>query len=333
MSKKAFIAAVLSIFILAAGSLAGQAKEEDQPWRWSTDRIKAGVNLVRAGKNLTPKAWPNGARLAVALSFDFDAETSALRDGQLSPGLLSQWEYAARAALPRILALLDRYHLPASFFVPAVTALLHPKEIKAILASGRHEIGLHGWIHERNSQLGEAEEMSLMRKSFELLKSFTGKPPVGLRTPSWDFSPFTLKIIREMGLLYDSSLMADDRPYELLENGRPTGVVELPVEWLLDDYPYFGFDRYTAVRPQITPNEVLSIWAAEFDKAYEEGTLFVLTMHPKYIGHRSRIVMLEKLIQHMLYRGKVWFATHEDIARVAKKALAVEKTDVRKIRK
>lgn len=122
-----------------------------------------------------------------------------------------------------------------------------------------------------------------------------------------------------MGLLYDSSLMADDRPYEILEDGKATGVVELPVEWLLEDYPYFGFDRFTSVRPQIAPDDVLSIWTAEFDKAYEEGTLFILTMHPKYTGHRSRIIMLEQLIQHILTRKDVWFATHADIARYVSK--------------
>jgi peptidoglycan/xylan/chitin deacetylase (PgdA/CDA1 family) len=333
MNRRDFVIVALAIFVLAVGPLAAQNKEEEPPWRWSIEKVKSAVNLVRAGKDLTPKPWPKGARVAVALSFDFDAETSALRDAQLSPGILSQGEYAGRAALPRILALLDRNRLPASFFVPAVTALLHPQEMAAILASGRHEIGMHGWIHERNSLLGEADERALMHKSFELLKSVTGKAPVGIRTPSWDFSPYTLKIIREMGLLYDSSLMADDRPYELLEKGKPTGVVELPVEWLLDDYPYYGFDRYSAVRPQMTPGELYTIWAAEFDKAWEEGTLFVLTMHPKYTGHRSRMAMLEKLIQHMLYRGRVWFATHEDVARVAQKALVEEKKDDRKIRK
>jgi peptidoglycan/xylan/chitin deacetylase (PgdA/CDA1 family) len=142
---------------------------------------------------------------------------------------------------------------------------------------------------------------------------------VGIRTPSWDFSPATAKLIRELGLLYDSSLMADDRPYEILEEGKPTGVIELPVEWLLDDYPYFGFDRYTSVRPHIAPADVLDIWTAEFDKAREEGTLFVLTMHPKYIGHRSRIAMLEKLIEHIVACKSGWFATHEDIARYVAK--------------
>jgi peptidoglycan/xylan/chitin deacetylase (PgdA/CDA1 family) len=336
MKKTTVAALALLLLSGAAGRAAAQAKPDKSdvpPWKWDLETVRASVQRVRAGRDLTPRQWPRGSRVAVALSFDFDAETNSLRDGQVSPGALSQGEYAARTALPRILALLDRYQIPATFFVPAVTALLHPRQVAAILESGRHEIGMHGWIHERNSQLGEDDERRLMRKSYELLKSIMGKPPAGIRTPSWDFSAATLRIIRELGLLYDSSLMADDRPYEILDNGRPTGVVELPVEWLLDDYPYFGFDRYSAVRPHTTPNEALAIWTSEFDRAYDEGTLFILTMHPKYIGHRSRIVVLERLIRHIISRGRVWFATHEDVARVAAHALNPAEPDTRKIRK
>jgi peptidoglycan/xylan/chitin deacetylase (PgdA/CDA1 family) len=299
-------------------SCAQTPAQEEKPWEWSLEQVQSEVNRVRAGKDLTPDSWPDGARVAIALSFDFDAETNALRDLNLSPGTFSQGEYAARVAIPRILALLDQYDIPASFFVPAVSALLHKEEIQAIVSKNRHEIGLHGWIHERNSLLSEQEESDLMYKSFDTLKELTGKAPVGIRTPSWDFSPHTLAIIKEMGLLYDSSLMADDRPYEIMEDGKPTGVVELPVEWLLDDYPYFGFSRYSSDRPHIKPMDVFAIWAAEFEKAYDEGTLFVLTMHPKYIGHRSRIAMLETLIQYMQTHDQVWFATHEEIARYVK---------------
>lgn len=318
MKKVTGFGSAFLLFLVNVSIASWQEQKPEKPWLLTQDQVNSIVNTVRAGKDLTPSVWPDGARVAVALSFDFDAETNALRDGQYSPGILSQGEYAARVAVPRILALLDKYRIPASFFVPAVTALLHPAEIKAIAGKGRHEVGLHGWIHERNSLLSEDDERTLMKKSFDTLRQVTGKAPVGIRTPSWDFSASTLKLIRELGLLYDSSLMADDRPYEILEAGKPTGVVELPVEWLLDDYPYFGFERYSDVRPHITPNEVFEIWAAEFDKAYEEGTLVVLTMHPKFIGHRSRILMLEKLVQHILAKKNVWFATHEAIARYVK---------------
>jgi peptidoglycan/xylan/chitin deacetylase (PgdA/CDA1 family) len=311
----------LSVLLVLTLSCTKTQEQEEKPWDWSLDDVKATVGKVRAGQDLTPESWPNGAKVAVALSFDFDAETNALRDMILSPGLFSQGEYAARVAIRRILALLDEYDISASFFVPAVTVLLHQDVMKAIVAKGRHEIGMHGWIHERNSLLSEEEERVLMQKSFDTLKEWTGRAPVGIRTPSWDFSLSTLNLIKELGLLYDSSLMADDRPYELLEDGKPSGLVELPVEWLLDDYPYFGFSRYSSIRPQIKPMDVLAIWAAEFEKACEEGTLFVLTMHPKYIGHRSRIVMLENLIQYMQSHENVWFATHEDIARYVKEGL------------
>jgi peptidoglycan/xylan/chitin deacetylase (PgdA/CDA1 family) len=304
------------LFVCGEGS-----NQEEKPWEWPLEKVISLVDEVRAGQDLTPEGWPDGAKVAVALSFDFDAETNALRDMNISPGLFSQGEYSARVAIPRILALLDKHKIPASFFIPAVSALLHPDEIRAIIQKKGHEIGMHGWIHERNSLLEEEEERRLMRMAYDALKKITGKAPTGIRTPSWDFSRSTIKLIKELGLLYDSSLMADDRPYEILHNGEATGIVELPVEWLLDDYPYFGFSRYASIRPHIKPMDVFSIWAAEFDKAHKEGTLFVLTMHPKYIGHRSRIVMLEKLIQHIKARGDVWFATHEAIAKYVKEGM------------
>jgi hypothetical protein len=112
--------------------------------------------------------------------------------------------------------------------------------------------------------------------------------------------------------------MADDRPYEVNAAGRSTGIVELPVEWILDDYPYFWMDRASTVRPTMTPDEVFTIWKAEFDGAYEERGLFILTMHPHVIGHRARMAMLDRLVSYMKTRPGVWFATHEQIARYVK---------------
>ncbi len=283
------------------------------PWQWPEAFWRGAVNKVRAGRSLKPAQWKDGARCAVALSFDSDHESSTLRAGSTSPGMLSQGEYGSRVALPRILKLLDKHGVKASFFVPAVVAMLHPEEQRTVVDHG-HEIGIHGWIHERNSELPAAAERDLQMRAVDVLEKVSGMRPVGIRTPSWDFSPHTLAISREMGLLYDSSLMADDEPYELLEDGEATGMVELPVEWIRDDYVYFGMDRNAGIRPHMAPSAVLEIYEQEFEGAYDEGGLFLLTMHPHVSGHHSRIRMVDQFITKLRARDDIWFATHAEVA-------------------
>lgn len=287
---------------------------EELPWQWREQQWRSIVEKVRAGRSLKPESWKDGARVAVALSFDSDHESSTLRWGESSPGKLSQGEYGARAAIPRIRRLLHRYDIKASFFVPAVVAMLHPEEQRALAEEG-HEIGIHGWIHELNSKLSYDDERDLQMRAADTLERIAGTRPVGIRTPSWDFSPHTLKISREMGLLYDSSLMADDEPYELLEDGEATGMVELPVEWIRDDAVYFNMDRFSGLRPYTPPSAVLEIFRSEFDGAYQESGLFLLTMHPHISGHRSRMAIIEELIRYMRGHEGVWIATHAEIAR------------------
>ena len=279
------------------------------------DQIKEQFLRVSAGRRLKPKSWPNGARAAVALSFDVDNATSYLAAGELGANDLSRGEYGAIDGLPRILRLLDKYDVPASFFIPAVSDLLHPRMIPDILARGRHEIAVHGWIHERLPVLNdEAEERRLLRQVIDSLTKSVGKRPVGYRAPSWAFSRFTMQQLQEAGFLYDSSLMASDDPYEILAGGKPTGMVEVPIEWIVDDYPYFGGTNGSLPSPDL----VLKIYKSEFDVAYDEGGLFVLTMHPHVIGHRSRAAALDALIAHMRSRPGVWFATHEQVAKYVK---------------
>ncbi len=291
-----------------------------EPWQWDENTWHGHVERVRAGRRLTPP-WPGGARVAVALSFDSDHETIPQRDGETRPGRLSQGEYGSRVAAPRILALLESHGIPATFYMPAVSALLHPEEARAYVAAG-HEIAAHGWIHERNMLLEPADERALAARALDTLEEVTGVRPVGVRTPSWDFSDTTLDIIRELGLRYDSSLMADDDCYELLAGGEPTGIVEVPVEWIRDDAPYFTMERHSAMRPYTPPREVLRLWCDEYDAARAEGGLFQLTMHPHVIGHRSRMVVLTELLAHIgASGGGVWYATHAQVADHARTAL------------
>ena len=318
----------LVLLFLSAGACDGPAPADQadpqvalEPWNWSEEQVRSAVERVRAGRDLTPESWPGGARVAVLLSFDVDNETiEGLRTGDTEIGPLSRGEYGSRVAMPRIVRLLDEEGIPASFFFPAWSLKLAPEQAGLIQASGRHEIAVHGWIHETNTALDRATEERLLRQAVDALQEITGERPVGYRAPSWNHSENTLSIVRDMGFLYESSLMADDRPYELLEDGEPTGLVELPVEWILDDAPLFNplGARYSP------PREVMQVWIDEFDKAWEEGTMFLLTTHPHIIGHRSRIVALEGLIEHIKGRGDVWFATHADAARYVRQQAGMD---------
>ena len=281
------------------------------------------MNHTRAGRDLNPDVWPGGARVAVLLSFDVDNETvHGLRDGEVSVGPLSQGEYGSRVALPRVVDFVDREGIPSTFFFPAWSLKLAPEQAAVIQASGMHEIGVHGWIHERNAQLDSATEARLLGQALDAIEEIAGVRPAGYRAPSWNLSENTLDIVREMGLLYESSLMADDRPYEILQRGRPTGMVELPVDWILDDAPLFNplGDRHAA------PRDVMRIWIDEFDRAWEERTMFLLTMHPHVIGRRSRMVALEGLVDHIKAKGEVWFATHEQAARYVRRQAGMDGT-------
>ncbi len=259
------------------------------PWEWSEPQWRRIVGRARAGRSLAPASWPGGARCAVALSFDADHETIPLRDADESPMRISQGQYGARRGVPRIRALLARHGVKASFFYPAVSALLHPDEVRAVADEG-HEIGIHSWIHEANTKLPPGVERDLTFRAADTLERIAGRRPVGIRTASWDFSVDTMSIIRELGLLYDSSLMADDEPYELEVQGEPTGIVELPPEWIRDDAVYFNMLRFAALRPYTPPSAVEEIFRAEFEGALAEGGLFLLTMHPHVIApqpHRA----------------------------------------------
>ncbi len=314
MLRKPFgtVSVAITVSLLMLLVTSGVAQVAQPGVQLNTDEIKAIANRVRAGRSLQPERWPNGAKVAVLLSFDVDNDTILLaRSANPSIGAMSQGEYGARVGLQRVVDLVDRHNIPASFFIPAVSLILQPDMVDVIQRSGQHEFGVHGWIHELNTELDGETERDLISRATDYLETVTGRRPVGYRAPSWNFSPNTLRIIRGFRFLYDSSLMADDRPYELLQNGEATGIVELPVEWILDDAPLLN-PRGTSYT---SPRDLLQVYIDEFDKAYEEGTMFLLTTHPHIIGHRSRILILEELISHIQSVGNVWFATHEQVAR------------------
>jgi peptidoglycan/xylan/chitin deacetylase (PgdA/CDA1 family) len=309
---------IIAVVLGLVSPAAPQQGAGSQPGtKWTEEQLKKAVATARAGRKLTPKAWPNRARVAVCLSFDVDNESYLLARGETSPTTLSAADFGAQSGLPRVLEMLDRHNVPASFFIPAVSAMLHPEMIPAILKRQRHEIAVHGWIHEFLPGLAgnAAEEERLLNQAIDYLTKATGKRPVGYRAPSWAFSEHTLGLIRKHGFLYDSSLQAMDEPYEIVSNGEPTGMVELAIDWTLTETPYLG---RTGTLPQ--PELLFKVYKDEFDAAYQQGTMLVITLHPHVIGHRAPMKYLDEFVAYMKSKPGVWFATCEQVARYVKEA-------------
>ena len=314
VSGATMLAAMLAMTSVFAHDHDGTPHE--QPiWTWTPDQIVAHIDTVRAGADLTPKGWPGGNKVAVTFSFDVDTEPVWIGfQEQSSPSYMSRGEYGARVGMPRVMKLLAKHDIPATFFIPAMTMELHPEVVPTIQANPRNEIGFHSYVHENPLRLTSKEEHRIYSQAMTLFEKHVGKKPSGFRSAAWDLTESTIAIVKEMGFVYESSMMADDRPYALMSQGKDTGLVELPVEWILDDWPLFQISwptKHVALR---NAEDVYSIWKDEYDGAYEEGTLYLLTLHPQVIGHRYRMAMLDRLVTYIKSKPGVWFATHEEIA-------------------
>jgi len=265
--------------------------------------------------------WPNGARCAVVLSFDLDAETSWIfRDPENArrPVVVSGGRFGPKFGVPGIIELLTDYGLPCSFFIPSVSVERYPETVEQIVEVG-YEIGAHGHMHERVDTLPPDQEEEIVAKSLDILTKATGRKPVGYRSPSWELSPISLALLEKYGFVYSSNFMDDYFPYMHPPQGAGKPLVELPVSWLLDDAPFFQWGLGRDYRPIQPASNVLEIWREEFAGVYRRGGMFMLTMHPQLIGRVSRLDMLRRLIEYMRGFPHVWFTTAESVARHWKK--------------
>ena len=259
--------------------------------------------------------WPDGKQCAVVLSFDFDAESGFLfrepEKAKRSLAGLEERRFGARVGVDRILRMLDRQKLPASFFIPGWTVENHLAESKRIRDAGC-EIGAHGNVHEAVDFLDAGEEEAVMRTQLRILKQELGVRPAGYRSPSWDVNVRTPGILKAHGFLYDSSLMGNDVPYDVATEHGP--LAEVPVQWILDDAPLFRH-VYGASNAIADPARVFDLWSREFAGMHPENGCFVLTCHPFISGRASRIALIEELVTYARKFPGVWFATCEEVAR------------------
>jgi peptidoglycan/xylan/chitin deacetylase (PgdA/CDA1 family) len=267
-------------------------------------------------------------RAIVCLTFDFDAMSGWIARGMSSPGPISRGEFGPRVGVPRILALLARYGIRSSWYIPGHTLETYPEACTRVAEAG-HEIGHHGWTHRPPASLAPDEEEEELVRANEAITRLTGRPARGYRSPSWDLSPSSVSLLLKHGFVYDSSMMADDyTPYRVrsgdvitLEKpavfGPETALIEMPVSWTLDDYPHFEFLRTpTWVLPgNMNANDVLENWVDDFlylARELEWGVI-TYTFHPFVIGRGHRMIVLEKLIDTVNERGGI-FMTLEDAA-------------------
>jgi Predicted xylanase/chitin deacetylase len=256
--------------------------------------------------------WPDGKRCAVMLCFDVDGETTALsEDPALSLRLttMSQCEYGPRVGVPRLLGLLAHCGTPATFFIPSYIAEHHPEMTRAI-ARGGHEIGAHGHLHEKLAHLSPDQEEAVLRKSLRILEDITGIRPVGHRAPWFEINPGTPDLLKSHGLLYSASMMGDDVPYL-----HANGLVEIPGQWMLEDWEQFAFNPEPAwgFIPE-NCEKVYDLWMREYEAMRDFGCCFVLTLHPWLSGRPSRVRLLERIIRDIQSDNAAWFATGSEIA-------------------
>ena len=259
--------------------------------------------------------WPRQARAACAVSFDVDAESAILAvDTRFAAraSTMSHQAYGPKVGVPRLLGVLERADVHATFFVPGFTARRYPDTVRAIVAAG-HEVGWHNDLHEAPYSLSESDERAILERGTEVLEPLTGARPRGFRAPWWELNERTPELLAAAGFAYDSSLMDDDVPYRL---STPAGtLIELPVHWSLDDWEQYAFLPEPEIGSQIElPSKVLELWSSELDAMRDEGCLLIPTMHPFLSGRPSRAKMLGEFLARVREHGDVWLATLGEIA-------------------
>jgi peptidoglycan-N-acetylglucosamine deacetylase len=277
--------------------------------------------VTEAWRSLLPAGflWPDGFRAAACFTFDLDAESGLLFDhpetsDQLD--VMTHQAYGPRTAVPRLLRLLDRQAVKATFFIPGYTAERWPDAVRSIRDAG-HEIAHHGYLHEGSRRADPATEERRLLRGFAALDAVAGTRPVGYRAPNWEATYALPEILARNGIRYDSSLMDTDHPYRLAVSGRPgaPSIVELPVHWSLDDWEAYNYlPDLTGSGVIASPADVVARWTLELEALADEGGLFMLTNHPFVSGRPSRAAALEGLVARAKAVEGMWVTTCAEVA-------------------
>jgi len=267
--------------------------------------------------------WPNGARCAVAITWDMDADSAFnWYNRETADNLVatqSYTRYDPLIAIPRLVEQFARIDMRQTFFVPGWCVEKYPAQIDLLLKNG-HELGLHGYLHERSNELTKEDERYWLGRAIDAFTKHVGKRPRGWRAPSFAFSKYSLGYLLGEGFEYDSSLMGDDIPYAVSDASG--SLLEFPVDWTLDDFPHYAHNRdFRFMMPISSPQRAMEVFRAEFDAAWEQGGLWISIWHPFLSGRLARFTAILQLIEYMQSKGGVWFARLEQVCDHVKKLI------------
>ncbi|BCW85947.1 polysaccharide deacetylase [Arthrobacter sp. NicSoilE8] len=276
------------------------------------------MNKPAFADSLHPISWPEGFRAAASFTFDVDAESCTIAHDPTSTrrmSLMSHQSYGPKIAVPRILQILERQDIKGTFFIPGFTAESYPDVVRRIADAG-HEIGHHGYLHEPMQGIDAATEASYLDRGLDALHKVAGIRPVGYRAPWWELNWQSPALLADRGFLYDSSLLDGDAPYRMaVADGDSRHIVEIPVDWALDDWEQYAFyPGVTGSGVIESPAKALEMWTLEAQAHHSQGSCFVLTNHPFISGRPSRAVALEQLIERVKDLDGMWVTTLAEIA-------------------
>ena len=268
--------------------------------------------------NLPKRNWPEGVQCAICLTFDLDAETmwiSRNEENWKRPVTLSQGTFGVKVAMPKILELLRKHDIKATFFIPGWVVERNERLVQDIFDQG-HEVGHHGYLHEWPDKLDPGQEEEILIKGSEIIEKTVGQRPFGYRSPAAEYTPVTLSLLNKHGFTYSSSMMDDISPYKHVIDGAKTNLVELPAHWSIDDAPYFLYSlRPPVSRMTITPGDFLEILKGGLLDFYQWGGCFTTFLHPQVIGRPGRFQVLSDFIQFMKGLPQVWIARGVEVAK------------------
>ena len=262
--------------------------------------------------------WPDGKTAAASFCFDLDAESAVLSVAPHAASrmsVMSHQSYGPLTGVPRLLRLLEKHGVKATFFVPGYSAHRYPDTVRAIASEG-HEIAHHGYLHEPLGEADEASEIDYLERGIAALQEVAGVTPVGYRAPMWELNYRSAALLYERGFLYDSSLMDADNPYELATGNGTDSIVEIPIHWALDDWEQYCYvpDLFGSGLIE-SPAKSREMWSLELQATTIEGGCFVLTAHPFLTGRPSRAAAFAQIMEEAVAAPQVWVATMGEIAK------------------